>query len=135
MTNQRKKLLSKLNLANPTPEEQILTQLTIERICADMCDFYERFYAHEGPGAMVYIPDAEKDEDSMFFLPVSQLIAAIDDLSSKEQEGPAEVMRKAVVKAETLNPNKEALFIIQDKEHLALVHYNREKSMSGPILT
>jgi len=112
-----------------------LTQLTIERICADMCDFYERFYAHEGPGAMVYIPDAEKDEDSMFFLPVSQLIAAIDDLSSKEQEGPAEVMRKAVVKAETLNPNKEALFIIQDKEHLALVHYNREKSVSGPILT
>ena len=100
-----------------------------------MCDFYERFYAQEGPGAIVYVPNAEKEEDSMFFLSVDCLISAVDDLSRQESEGPAEVMRKAIARAEALDPGKEALFIIQDKEHLALVHYNREKSVSGPILT
>jgi hypothetical protein len=135
MNNQRKKLLSKLNLANPAPEERILTQLTIERICADMCDFYEKFYAQEGPGTIVYVPDAEKEEDSMFFLSVDCLISAVDDLSRQELEGPAEVMRKAIARAEALDPDKEALFIIQDKEHLALVHYNREKSASKLTIT
>jgi hypothetical protein len=135
MNNQRKKLLSKLNLANPAPEERILTQLTIERICADMCDFYEKFYAQEGPGTIVYVPDAEKEEDSMFFLSVDCLISAVDDLSRQELEGPAEVMRKAIARAEALDPDKEALFIIQDKEHMALVHYNREKSASKITIT
>jgi len=135
MNNQRKKLLSKLNLANPAPEERILTQLTIERICADMCDFYEKFYAQEGPGTIVYVPDAEKEEDSMFFLSVDCLISAVDDLNRQELEGPAEVMRKAISRAEALDPDKEALFIIQDKEHLALVHYNREKSASKLTIT
>jgi len=95
-----------------------------------MCDFYAKFYAQEGPGTIVYVPDAEKEEDSMFFLSVDCLISAVDDLSRQELEGPAEVMRKAIARAEALDPEKEALFIIQDKEHLALVHYNREKSAS-----
>jgi hypothetical protein len=100
-----------------------------------MCDFYEKFYAQEGPGAMVYVPNAEKAEDSMFFLSVDCLISAVDDLSRQELEGPAEVMRKAIARAEALDPEKEALFIIQDEKHMALVHYNREKSAAGPILT
>jgi hypothetical protein len=100
-----------------------------------MCDFYEKFYAQEGPGTIVYVPDAEKEEDSMFFLSVDCLISAVDDLSRQELEGPAEVMRKAIARAEALDPEKEALFIIQDKEHLALVHYNREKSASKLTIT
>ena len=84
---------------------------------------------------MVYVPNAEKAEDSMFFLSVDCLISAVDDLSRQELEGPAEVMRKAIARAEALDPEKEALFIIQDEEHMALVHYNREKSVAGPILT
>ena len=100
-----------------------------------MCDFYEKFYAQEGPGVIVYVPDAEKEEDSMFFLSVDCLISAVDDLSRQESEGPAEVMRKAIARAEALNPGKEALFIIQDKEHMALVHYNGEKSASKLTIT
>jgi hypothetical protein len=71
----------------------------------------------------------------MFFLSVDCLISAVDDLSRQELEGPAEVMRKAIARAEALDPEKEALFIIQDKEHLALVHYNREKSASKLTIT
>lgn len=120
-------------LSAPTETERALTQLTIERICADMCDFYEQFYAYEGPGAIVYVPTAEKQEDSMFYLAVPQLISALEDCKRKEMEGPAEVMQKAIARAEALNPDKEALFIIQDDKEMALIHYNREQSVQGPI--
>jgi hypothetical protein len=37
--------------------------------------------------------------------------------------GPAEIMQKAIVRSETVDPKKEALFIIQDEAHMALIHY------------
>jgi len=138
MTNRRKELISKLQLSNPTEQEKILTQLTIERICADMCDFFETFYAQEGPGAMVYVPQAEKEEDSMFYLTVSHMITALDDFKRQEMEGPAEVMQKAIARGESLNPLKEALFIIQDEKEMSLVHYKRDqptKGSGGMIIT
>ena len=131
MTNRRKELLSKLCLSNPTEQEKVLAQLTIERICADMCDFFESFYAQEGPGAMVYVPKAEKEEDSMFYLTVSHMINALDDFNRQEMEGPAEVMQKAIARGEALNPLKEALFIIQDEKEMSLVHYKREQPTGG----
>jgi len=134
MTNRRKELLSKLYLANPTKEEQILAQLTIERICADMCDFYERFYAQEGPGAMVYVPRAEEDADTMFYLTVPHMISALDDFRRQEMEGPEEVMQKAIARAESLEPDKEALFIIQDDTKMSLIHYKRGASAMGPFI-
>jgi hypothetical protein len=134
MTNRRKELLAKLYLANPTKEEQILTQLTIERICADMCDFYERFYAQEGPGAMVYVPRAKEEADTMFYLTVPHMISALDDFRSKEMEGPEEVMQKAIARAEALDPDKEALFIIQDETKMSLIHYKRDASAAGPFI-
>jgi hypothetical protein len=131
MTSRRKELLSKLRLSNPTEEEKVLAQLTIERICADMCDFFESFYAQEGPGAMVYVPKAEKEEDSMFYLTVPHMINALDDFKRQEMEGPAEVMQKAITRGEALNPLKEALFIIQDEKEMSLVHYKREQPTEG----
>ena len=135
MADRRKKMLARLYTSNPTKEEQILIQLTIERICADMTEFYERFYAMEGPGALVYVPMAEEEDDSMFYLPVKALVAALDDFRGNEMEGPADVMQKAIVRAEALDPEKEALFIIQDDSQMSLVHYNREKPTQGPIIT
>ena len=44
MTDRRKKLMAKLITANPTESEQKMTQLVMERICLDMCDFYDKFY-------------------------------------------------------------------------------------------
>jgi len=127
MNNQRKKLLEQLARALPTEIERQLAELTIERICCDMADFYERFYTFEGPGAMVYQPESSKQEDSMFYLTVSHMINALKDLDTKELEGPKEVIQKAISRAEALDPLKEALFIIQDSKQMALVHFNREK--------
>ena len=46
------------------------------------------------------------------------------DISNKNDlEGAADVMKKAIVRAEKLDPDKEALFIIQDSKEMALVHY------------
>ena len=54
MTNRRNKLLKKLIGTAIGEDEKKLYQLTIERVCADMCDFYAKFYSNEGPGAVSY---------------------------------------------------------------------------------
>lgn len=114
-------------------EEQILTQLTVERICQDMADFFVEFYHRLGPGVIVYAPKAEKEEDSMFYLTVDQIIAAQNDFRKEGMDGPTEVMQRAIAKAEAINPDKEALFIINDDDKMALLHYHREKPLAGPV--
>ena len=100
-------------------------KLAIERICADMCEFYTKFFRFDGPGAMVYVPDAP-EEDSMFYLPVEALMNALNDFNSRGMDGPAEVMQKAITRAECVDPTKESLFIIQDKDQMSLIHYKHD---------
>ena len=133
MTDRRKKLLQQLSKANETESERKMAQLVIERVCADMCDFYDKFYALEGPGAIIYAPQAGTAEDTMFYLPVSALMNASEDMQSKEMSGPADIMRKAVARAESLNVEKEALFILQDDECMSLIHYKREKPIEASL--
>ena len=114
MTNRRIKLLNKLIGKTTGEDEAKLYKLTIERICIDMCDYYYKFYHNDGPGAMVYVPDHEDEKKSMFYLTVDNLICAVDDLNKNDMEGAADVMKQAIVRAEKLDPDKEALFIIQD---------------------
>jgi hypothetical protein len=134
MTDRRKQLIAKLMLANPSETEQKLIQLTIERICVDMADFFEEFYANEGPGAIIYAPRAENQEDTMFYLTVNALMNALNDFNSRDMEGPAEVMKKAIARAESLNSEKEALFIIQDEKYMSLIHYKRDSDTTSAIL-
>ena len=123
MTSRRNQLLKKLVGTAIGEDEKKLYQLTIERICADMCDYYFKFYHNEGPGAMVYVPEHEDEKKSMFYLTVDNLITAVDDLNKRDMEGAADVMKQAITRAEKLDPEKEALFIIQDSNEMALVHY------------
>ena len=131
MTNRRNKLLKKLIGTAIGEDEKKLYQLTIERICADMCDFYTKFHNNEGPGAMVYVPTHEDQKKTMFYLTVNNLIAAVDDLTKNDLEGAADVMKKAIKRAEKINPDKEALFIIQDEKEMSLVHYKRDCESAG----
>ena len=123
MTSRRNQLLKKLVGTAIGDSEKKLYQLTIERICADMCEYYYKFYHNDGPGAMVYVPDHEDEKKSMFYLTVNNLITAVDDLNKRDMEGAADVMKQAITRAEKLDPEKEALFIIQDSKEMALVHY------------
>ena len=123
MTSRRNQLLKKLVGTAIGEDEKKLYQLTIERICADMCDYYFKFYHNEGPGAMVYVPEHEDEKKSMFYLTVDNLITAVDDLNKRDMEGAADVMKQAITRAEKLDPEKEALFIVQDSKEMALVHY------------
>ena len=123
MTNRRIKLLKKLIGSATGEDESKLLTLTIERICADMCEYYYKFYHNDGPGAMVYVPEHEDEKKSMFYLTVDNLINAVDDLNKNDMEGAADVMKQAIVRAEKLDPDKEALFIIQDSKEMSLVHY------------
>jgi hypothetical protein len=131
MTNRRNKLLKKLIGTAIGEDEKKLYKLTIERVCADMCDFYTKFYNNEGPGAMVYVPTHEDQKKTMFYLTVNNLIAAVDDLTKNDLEGAADVMKKAIKRAEKINPDKEALFIIQDDKEMSLVHYKRDCEGAG----
>lgn len=128
MTDRRQKLLKHLSKANPTESERRMTQLVIERICSDMCDFYDKFYAQEGPGAIIYVPRADNDEDTMFYLTVPALMTALKDFRDRDMEGPADVMQKAIARAESLDIQKEALFVLQDDQYMSLIHYKRELS-------
>ena len=115
MADRRKKILNKLLKANPSEAEQKMLDIVIERITVDMAEFYEKFFKAEGPGAMVYVPSHEDENKSMFYLTVDNLICAVDDLNKKDMEGAADVMKQAIVRAEKLDPDKDALFIIQDE--------------------
>ena len=125
MTDRRQKLVKKLLKANPSENEEKMLTLIIERICADMADFYEKFFAAQGPGVVVYAPD--NTENSMYYMTTKELITGLEDLTSRGIEGAADVMRRAIAKAESIDPEKEALFIIEDKKGLKLFHFKREE--------
>ena len=125
MTAHRKTRLEKLQKSIHSKSEETMIKLVIERICVDMAEFYTKFYGFEGPGAVIYIPDAP-EEDSMFYLTVDCLMNALNDFNSRDMEGPADVMKKAISRAESLDPEKESLFIIQDKDQMSLIHYKHD---------
>ena len=125
MTDRRQKLVKKLLKANPSENEEKMATLIIERILADMADFYEKFFTTSGPGVIVYSPDNK--ENSMYYMTTKELITGLEDLSSRGIDGAAEVMRRAIAKAESVDPEREALFIIEDEKGLKLFHFKREE--------
>ena len=125
MTDRKQKLIKKLLKPNPRETEEKMLTLIVERICADMADFYEKFFNAEGPGVVVYAPD--NTENSMYYMSTKELITGLEYLSSRGIDGAAEVMRKAIAKAESIDPEREAIFIIEDKKGLKLFHFKREE--------
>ena len=125
MTDRRQKLVKKLLKTNPSENEEKMLTLIIERICADMADFYEKFFAAQGPGVVVYAPD--NTQNTMYYMTTKELITGLEDLTSRDIEGAANVMRRAISKAESIDPEKDALFIIEDKKGLKLFHFKREE--------
>jgi hypothetical protein len=118
-------MIAKMLTSAPSESEQAMMKLAIERICADMCEYYRGFYSIEGPGAMVYVPEAD-EKDSMFYLNVECLMNALADFNKRDMDGPADIMKKAIARAESVDPVKESLFIIQDAEQMSLIHYKHD---------
>ena len=125
MTSRRNKLLLKMLETTTGETEEKLLKLSIERIVADQAEYYKKFYKNEGPGAMIFMPQKE-DKDSMFYLTVDLLIKAVND-ANKRELGGVEHLRKAISIAESLDPEKEALFILQDKDDIQLFHFKTDE--------
>jgi hypothetical protein len=125
MTSRRNQLLKKLLIANSTEEQQKMLDLVVERILFDMSDFYQKFFAIEGPGIVVYAPKSEKH--SMFYLNTQQMMDAVNDFSNRQMDEMADVMRKAIARAESADPRKVSLFLIQDDESISLYEFKREE--------
>ena len=62
----------------------------------------------------------------MFYLTVEHLMNALNDFNNRDMDGLSDVMKKAIAHAESLDPEKESLFIIQDEEKMSLVHYKHD---------
>ena len=75
---------------------------------------------------MVYVPDAKDEKKSMFYLALDHLMNALNDFNNRDMEGVADVMKKAITRAEQVDPEKESLFIIQDQEKMTLIHYKHD---------
>ena len=125
MTSRRNQSLKKLLIANPTKEQQKMLDLIVERILFDMSDFYQKFFAIEGPGIVVYAPQSK--EHSMFYLNTQQMMDAVNDFSNRQLDEMADVMRKSIAKAESANPRKVSLFLIQDEESISLYEFKKEE--------
>jgi len=125
MTSRRNQSLKKLLIANPTKEQQKMLDLIVERILFDMSDFYQKFFAIEGPGIVVYAPKSE--EHSMFYLNTQQMMDAVNDFSNQQLDEMADVMRKSIAKAESADPRKVSLFLIQDEESISLYEFKKEE--------
>ena len=52
---------------------------------------------------------------------------ALNDLNNRDIEGAADVMKKAIARAEQIDPMKESLFIIQDDKAMSLVHMKHDQ--------
>ena len=125
MTSRRNKLLLKMLGTTTGETEEKLLKLSIERIVADQAEYYKKFYKNEGAGAMVFMPQ-KKDEDSIFYLTVDLLIKAVNDANNRDLGG-VEHLRKAISIAESLDPEKEALFVLQDKDDIQLFHFKTDE--------
>ena len=125
MTSRRNKLLLKMLGTTTGETEEKLLKLSIERIVADQAEYYKKFYKNEGPGAMIFMPQKE-DKDSMFYLTVDLLIKAVNDANNRDLGG-VEHLRKAISIAESLDPEKEALFVLQDKDDIQLFHFKSDE--------
>lgn len=125
MTNRRNKLLTRMLKTMSGETEEKLLKLTVERIIADQADYYRKFYKNEGPGVVVFMP--QKDEkDSMFYLTVDRLISAVNDANNNDLHG-AEHLKKAISLAESINPEKEAIFLLQDAKDIQLFHFKTDE--------
>ena len=125
MTSRRNKLLLKMLGKTTGDTEEKLLKLSIERIVADQAEYYKKFYKNEGPGAIVFMPQKD-DKNSMFYLTVDLLIKAVNDANKNELHG-VEHLRKAISLAESLDPEKEALFILQDNNDIQLFHFKADE--------
>lgn len=132
MTTRRNQLLKKLLIANPTEEQQKMLDLVIERILFDMSDFYEKFFALQGPGVVVYVPDSK--DNSMFYLTTKELMNALNDFSNRQMDEMADVMRKAISKSESVDPTKVSLFLIQSEESTSLYEFKKEELQSIALM-
>ncbi len=125
MTSRRKKLLTRMLKTMSGETEEKLLKLTVERIIADQADYYRKFYKNEGPGVVVFMPQKE-EKDSMFYLTVDRLISAVNDANNRDLHG-AEHLKKAISLAESLNPEKEAVFLLQDDKDIQLFHFKTDE--------
>ena len=129
MTSRRQQLLTRMLKSVSGETEEKLLKLTVERIIADQADYYRKLYENEGPGVVVFMP--QKDEkDSMFYLTVDRLINAVNDANSRDLHG-AENLKKAIALAESVNPEKEAVFLLQDEKDIQLFHFKTDEENSS----
>ena len=129
MTSRRNQLLLKLFKKTSGETEDKLLQLSIERILADQLEYYKKFYLNEGPGVIVFKPDFDNEKEQMEYVSVNKLISILEEAKAAGQDN--EIIKKTINMAESLDPEKEGIFIIEDERDTQLFRINPQQMKSS----
>jgi len=85
---------------------------TVRLVLGDMGQHYCKFWEAEGPGVMVFQPEA--GERSMFFLTLKELHGAQEECERDNKGDMAESFRRILNAAQKIDPNEKAGYVIND---------------------
>jgi len=85
---------------------------TVRLVLGDMGQHYVKFWEAEGPGVMVFQPEA--GERSMFFLTLKELHAAQEECERSNDGDMAESFRRILSAAQKIDPSEKAGYVIND---------------------
>lgn len=123
--NRREKLIA--SVIGPKMDETKTRMLdaTVRLILGDMGQHYCKFWEAEGPGVMVFQPEA--GERSMFFLTLKELHAAQEECERSNDGDMAESFRRILSAAQKIDPQEKAGYVINDSYGMRYfeVDYNK----------
>ena len=124
--NRREKLISQTLSPSMDESEAKMLDTTMRLILADMGKMYAQFCEAEGPGVLCFQPDSER---SVFFLSLEELHSAQEAEERNNNEDLAESLRRILVAAQKIDPEKKAGYIINDKEGIRYLEIANNKGV------
>ena len=124
--NRREKLISQTLSSSMDESEAKMLDTTMRLILADMGKMYAQFCEAEGPGVLCFQPDSER---SVFFLSLEELHSAQEAEERNNNEDLAESLRRILVAAQKIDPEKKAGYIINDKEGIRYLEIDYNKGV------
>ena len=124
--NRREKLISQTLSPAMDENEAKMLDTTMRLILADMGKMYAQFCEAEGPGVLCFQPDSER---TVFFLSLEELHSAQEAEERNNNEDLAESLRRILVAAQKIDPEKKAGYIINDKEGIRYLEIANNKGV------
>jgi hypothetical protein len=123
--NRREKLLASAIGPDLDETKTKMLDATIKLILGDMGQHYNKMWAVEGPGVMVFQP--QNQERSMFYWTLKELHSAQEECEKQNNGDLAESFRRILEAAQKIDPEEKAGYVINDQEGIRYfeIDYNQ----------